>query len=99
MIDRITIGAASLMGALVAGTVLVRWAVCPPVRERMDDTIEIPLAGLKPWWPEPVTPPLGTQAFRVCAGCRGEVPVVVHGDAHRCDRGHVTISPAGGDLR
>lgn len=32
MIERITVGAASLMGALVAGTGLIRWAVAPPVR-------------------------------------------------------------------
>lgn len=94
MIDRITVGAASLMGALTFGTALVRWAVAPTAarnRSAGETTIEIPLAGLRSW-PEPAPVRLGTQAFRACAGCRSEVPVVVHGGAHRCDRGHVTIA-------
>ncbi|WP_406417947.1 hypothetical protein [Streptomyces sp. NBC_01614] len=98
MIDRITVGAASLMGALTFGTALGRWAVAPAAarnRRATETTIEIPLAGLRTW-PEPTPVQLGTQAFRLCAGCRTEVAVVVHGDAHRCDRGHVTIAPAGG---
>lgn len=99
MIDRITVGAASLMGALTFGTALVRWAVAPTAgrnRRAAETTIEIPLVGLRPAWPEPTNPPLATQAFRLCAGCRAEVPVVVHGDAHRCEQGHVTIPRAGG---
>ncbi|HEY9353733.1 MAG TPA: hypothetical protein VIP28_10795 [Nocardioides sp.] len=98
MNDYITVGAASLMGALVFATGLVRWAVAPTAarnRRANETTIEIPLAGLRTW-PEPMPVLLGTQTFRPCGGCRGEVAVVVHGDAHRCDRGHVTITRAGG---
>lgn len=36
MNDHITLGAAAVMGALVAGTGLVRWAVAPP-RPRLSD--------------------------------------------------------------
>jgi hypothetical protein len=101
VIDRITVGAASLMGALVFATGLVRWAVAPTAarnRRSSETTIKIPLAGLQRW-PELTPVQLGMQAFRPCAGCRAEVPVVVHGDAHRCDRGHITITPAGGGRR
>lgn len=100
MIAQITVGAASLMGALVAGTALIRWAVTPAGsrdRYRDGDTIEIPLAGLQPWWPEPAPGALAAQAFAWCPLCQGEVAVVLHREgAHRCDRNHVTITRAGG---
>ncbi|MEU8756267.1 hypothetical protein AB0C88_37845 [Streptomyces chartreusis] len=94
MNDYITVGAASLLGSLILATALVRWAVAPTAarnRRAGETTIEIPLAGLRAW-PQPTQPALGTQAFRRCGGCRAEVPVVVHGDAHRCEQGHVTIT-------
>lgn len=96
MIDRITVGAAFLMGALAAGTGLIRWAVAPPRargRHRAPTFIEVPLAHLMPAWPEPVHGAVAVQAFAYCVGCRAEAAVVVHPDgAHRCDRGHVTIT-------
>lgn len=41
-----------------------------------------------------------TTAFAHCIGCQRTVPVVVHGNAHRCDQhGHVTIHTSAGDHR
>lgn len=96
MTPEITIGAASLMGALIGATALIRWAVAPTAarnRRATETTIEVPLAGLKQWCPEPAHGALAVQAFAWCPLCRADVAVVVHpGGAHRCDRNHVTIT-------
>ena len=99
MIPEITLGAASLMGALLVATAGVRWAIRPvpegrhrpqrvrPVEEYVPASTLIPaFAGTG--WP--------TTAFAHCVECQGTVPVVVHGAAHRCDRGHVTTRLIGG---
>jgi hypothetical protein len=39
MNDHITLGAAAVMGALVAGTGLVRWAVAPPQPRLSEDDL------------------------------------------------------------
>jgi hypothetical protein len=94
VIDRITVGAASLMGALVFATGLVRWAVTPPVRRgrhRGRGDLVVPLAELMPDWPAPA-PGVVRQGFGECEPC-GEVTAgVITRDGFRCDCG----TPAGG---
>lgn len=91
MIPQITIGAASLMGALVLGTGLVRWAVTPPRSKGQHRATRV-----EEYVPAHVlVPALARQVFADCRGCQAEVPVTVHpGGARRCDRGHVTITAA-----
>ncbi len=36
------------------------------------------------------------QDITHCAGCRRQVPVTVHGSAHLCEQGHITIHTAHG---
>lgn len=100
MIPQITLGGAALMAALVGATWLVRWAVAPTAarnRRASETTIEIPLAGLKPFLPDAARPygALVGQAIAWCPLCRADVAVVLHREgAHRCDRNHVTITRA-----
>lgn len=93
MNDYITVGAASLMGALVFATGLVRWAVTPPVRRgrhRGRGDLVVPLAELMPDWP-PVAG-VRKQGIAYCEPC-GEVTAgVITRDGFRCDCG----TPAGG---
>jgi hypothetical protein len=106
VIPEVTAGAASLMGALVFATGVVRWAVTPVAkpgqhrarRSRPVRRVEeyVPAGHLIPafagaGWPN--------TAFAYCTGCHRTVPVVVHDSAHRCDRGHVTIHTTTGDHR
>lgn len=87
MIDRITVGAASLMGALVAGTGLIRWAVAPPVRRGQHRSARGVTA------PLPVSAGVVRQGFGWCEPCAQTMPGVVTRDGFRCDCG----TPAGGD--
>lgn len=91
MTPQITIGAASLMAALVGATGLVRWAVTPP-RSRGQHRARRRVAG--EYVPgHHLIPALAEQAFADCLGCGAEVPVTVHpGGARRCDKGHVTVT-------
>lgn len=94
MIPEITIGAASLMGALIVATAVVRWAIRPvSVGRHRTERVRpveayVPARDLIPafagGWP--------TTAFAHCVECHDTVPVVIHNGAHRCDQyGHVTI--------
>lgn len=92
-------GLAVLALVFVAAVVVIRYAVTPapvsgrhravrvrPVEEYVPARDLIPaFAG---GWPR--------TAFAHCVECRGTVTVVIHGQAHRCDRGHVTTHPIGG---
>lgn len=92
-------GLAVLALVFVAAVVVIRYAVTPapqpgrhrPVRVRPVEEY-VPAAALIPafagGWPR--------TAFAHCIECQGTVPVVVHGAAHRCDRGHVTTHLIGG---
>lgn len=73
MIPQITAGAASLMGTLVVGSLMARWAV-RPAPERGRDRREYGAAAV--------------QDFAFCLPCGAEVPVTVHGDLLRCTEGH-----------
>lgn len=91
-------GLAVLALVFVAAVFAVRYAVTPapvpgrhrpvcvrPVAEYVSARDLIPaFAG---GWP--------TTAFAHCVQCRGTVPVVIHGAAHRCDLGHTTIHRGG----
>lgn len=95
-------GLAVLALVFVAAVFVIRYAVTPapavgrhrpvhvrPVAEYVPARELIPaFAGS---WPP--------TAFRHCIQCRGTVPVVIHGTAHRCDLGHTTIHTRTGDHR
>lgn len=95
MNDRIHAGVTALSVSFVGAVGLVRYAVTggrrgehrgPRAPRRIE--VEVPGHHLIPalagtGWPR--------TAFAHCVECRGTVPVVVHGEAHRCDLGHTTI--------
>lgn len=100
MIERITVGAVSLMGALIVGSRLSRWYVTPPRargRHRAPRAVEVSFAELMPDWPQPAYGAAIPQAFRPCRGCGGDVPVVLHPGAHTCSAGHITITTTKGE--
>lgn len=80
MNDRITLGAAVLVAAVLA----VRWALTP-VRDTTpydDDhpTVETPLDQLMGDWPEPAMGAVVAQAWRWCAECMRMEPSLLHAD-------------------
>lgn len=73
MNDRITAGAAALMGSLIAATGMVRWAVRPvPARGR--HRREYGAAA--------------PQQLVHCPACGGTTSATVHGQLIRCTDGH-----------
>lgn len=86
MIPEITLGAASLMGALVAATAVVRWAVSPaPAPGRHRPVRVRPVAEYVP-------------ARDLIPAFAGGWPTTAC--AHRCDQhGHVTITTTTGSAR
>lgn len=98
---RITVGAASLMGALTLGTALVRWAVSPVSsgQHRAARTVTVlddaSLDELLGDW-EPVYGAALAQAWHDCPACGHATAGVVQGDGWLCGE---CLTPVGGDRR
>ena len=100
MIDRITAGAASLMGSLVVGTLAVRWAVSPTpergrhqaprVRQVLDEASLDELLGP---WPQPAYGAVVVQAWRDCPTCAQTTAGVVQRNGWWCGQ---CLTPSGG---
>jgi hypothetical protein len=104
MIDRITVGAATLMGALAAATGFVRWAVAPPVA-RGRHRVQPRVVSLDELLGEPSAytsyrtltdvPSVGVmrQGFGWCEPCAQTTAGVVTRDGFTCGQ---CFTPAGG---
>lgn len=99
-------GVAVLALVYLAAWALVRWAVSPgsPAKHRASRgprRIEVEVRGrdLIPALAGRAYGAVAPQAVAHCPPCGGLVPVVVHGTAHRCDTGHITIHTTTGDHR
>ncbi|MFF4834050.1 hypothetical protein [Streptomyces sp. NPDC001315] len=83
MIPEITIGAASVMGALVLAVATIRWAITPPAaagrhRARRCTVLEdASLDELLGSWPQPAHGAAVVQAWRDCPTCEHATPGVV----------------------
>lgn len=104
MIDRITVGAASLMGALVFATGLVRWAVTPPARRgqhrarprlvTLDELLGEPSAYTSYATLTDVPQPgVVRQGFDRCEPCDDTTAGVITRDGFTCGQ---CLTPAGG---
>lgn len=85
-------GLAVLALTFTAGVLFVRWAFTGGT-----PTAPRPPRPVEEWVPaHHLIPALAygaavAQTVAHCRGCRTQVPVTVHGDATRCDQGHLTI--------
>lgn len=101
MNDRITVGAAALMGALTFGSHLSRWFVTDrptPGRHRAPVDVIVPLDDLLGQWTpythefEPAPGVIG-QGFRYCQPCQRTTAGSVNRDGWLCGE---CFTPAGG---
>lgn len=101
MIPQITLGAASLMGALVLGTGLVRWAVTPPKPKGRHRSVSMPhlvpldelLGPPSPYLEFEHAPGVIRQGFDYCEPCDQTTAGVLTRDGWTCGE---CLTPAGG---